>query len=159
MFDTWGKYERLKALRDRHVKNIDKYFYGMGAILAALAMLLFLLGGKSVSHDIMINQRLGWQRLRLGMIIFFVLLSLFIVGMSVFTILVTVRRGWPWMFPMVYAVLVLFFGAIPLMAEGNAILSFSSVSNETIEVLCDLNPKELRQMTSRYTYKMFESAH
>lgn len=60
---------------------------------------------------------------------------------------------------MIYGVVTFFFCAIPLMAEGDAIMALSRVHNSTIDVMCSLNPRELRERTNKYTYSLFEMAH
>jgi len=76
-----------------------------------------------------------------------------------FTIALTAKPGAPVLFTMMFGVVTFFFGAVPLMAEGDAILALSRVDNRTLDIMCDLNPRQLREKTNKYTYAMFEMAH
>lgn len=112
-----------------------------------------------MKHEFVINGRFGFSRIRAALTIFLVFVALFVFVMSLFTIAITSKRNAHFMVPLIYAIFVFFFGAIPMMAEGNAILSISRVDNVTLDEMCTLNPRDLRDHTNKYTYSMFEWAH
>lgn len=131
----------------------------MGGLLGILALVIAIEGSSLVRHDFLINGRFGFARMRAGLILFLIFVALLIFVFSMLTFAITSKRNAPLFIPLLYAVFMFFFGAIPLMAEGNAILQLSRVENRTIETMCALNPRELRENTNKYTYKLFEMAH
>lgn len=124
-----------------------------------LALIICIEGSRLVQHDFFVNGRMGFQRVRAALILFLIFVAFFVFLMSLFTFAVTSKPNAPIIFPMLYGISVFCFGAIPMIAEGNAILSFSKVENDTIDALCEMNPRDLDDVTNKYTYKMFELAH
>lgn len=131
----------------------------MGGLVCILAMIMALEGQALVKHDFVINGRMGFARVRAGLILFLVFLCIFVFAISMFTIALTAKPHAPALFTMMFGVTTFFFGAIPLIAEGDSILALSRVHNTTLDLMCDLNPRQLREKTNKYTYAMFEMAH
>ena len=159
MSQFWSTLQVVRELRDKNIKYIEKYFYVMGGLVCILAMILALEGSQLVNHDFVINGRMGFSRVRAGLILFIIFLSFFVFAISMFTIALTAKPQAPALFTMMFGVTTFFFGAIPLIAEGDSILALSRVHNTTLDLMCDLNPRQLREKTNKYTYAMFEMAH
>jgi hypothetical protein len=137
----WNTIRVIRELRDKNLAYIEKYFYVMGGLVCILAMILALEGSQLVNHDLVINGRMGFSRVRAGLILFIVFLSLFVFAISMFTIAITSKPQAPALFTAMFGVTTFFFGAIPLMAEGDSILALSRVHNTTLDLMCDLNPR------------------
>jgi hypothetical protein len=87
----WKTLQVVRELRDRNIWYIEKYFYLMGGLVCILAMILALEGSQLVNHDFVINGRMGFSRVRAGLILFIIFLSIFIFAISMFTIALTAK--------------------------------------------------------------------
>lgn len=144
-------------------KNFNSAIEWIHAILTCFFMLFGCLmvttGTAFVRHDLLNSAQFGLksvESMATALIVCYCILIL-IFGLS--SLLITYYRDCHTCCIAIYGTLIFFIIAVPLMAEGTAILELDRISNGEIQLLCDIPLKEVKKNNGKMVYSILEMAH
>lgn len=153
--------ENIATVREARNKNLnlfEKIFQGMNVLLAVLGFSLLMTGSAFISHDLWQNGRFGLDGLKEIIAVFVGIYCILTMAFACWGVMIARNRSCIIPVVTMYGVLLFAGLAVPLMAQGSAILALKRIDNEDIAGYCTEPMEELRK-ESRIIRAFFEFAH
>jgi len=119
----------MREVRNKNINFFEKTYYVLCFLLIIFGLGLIVTGSAFISHDIWQDGKFALDRVKGMAVILIVAYCLITWVFACFGILITSNRACPIWCIAIYGTLMFFILAIPLMAEGSALLELEKISN------------------------------
>jgi hypothetical protein len=145
----------VKAQRDKYSQSFYTVFICSCLILVVLDFCLIGAGSNLADVPIFHRGELTETYVPvMAAVIFFSLLNFMIAAIGIYII-----KSPPHNFcVLAYGCFVFFFGFIPMMAQGGAMMAMLEVDSDDISLICNMSQDEL-EMENKLIYGLFQFAH
>jgi len=115
---------------------VEYTFFVLSLVLGLLGWILFGCGLKFLGTDLVTNGHFSFERLKGAMVLFLIFYLFFLNGLAVVGGCISMKRDCFQSIILIFSLVIFFFGAIPILAEGNSLLSFTTITDERVNQLC-----------------------
>lgn len=153
---------KMRLVRNEHLGLFEKWFYLLCVALVVLGFFLIITGSLFISQSLWSNGQFGLDKIKgaaAALIVSYCILT-WIFGCA--GIAITMNRKCHVGCIGIYGTLLFFIIAIPLMAEGSALLALENIDEENFRENCKMsleNPRDFDDVHNRLVVQFYEFAH